>query len=73
MSDGTLKTIMQTEHGETGAEIRFQLDSKGHLYVNNQRVATKLDLNRNTLIPLWIAAIGAAVQGIVSVCQYFWP
>jgi hypothetical protein len=73
MTDGTLKTIMQTEHDDTGAQMRFQLDDKGRLYVNNQRVATKLDLNRNTLIPLWIAAVGAAVQGIVSVCQYFWP
>lgn len=68
-----LKTIMSTEHEATDAPIELQVDEKGRLYVNGERVATQLDLTRNTLIPLWLAGAGAAVQGLMYVIAYCFP
>ena len=63
-----LKTIMQTEHDESGAPIDVQMDEDGRLYVNGKRVATELDLGQ-ARIPIWMTAIAASIAAAASTAQ----
>jgi hypothetical protein len=63
-----LITLMQTEHGESGASIELQIDEQARLYVNGKRLATQLDLGQ-ARVPVWIAAVAAAVAAVASTAQ----